>query len=300
MIVRDAMQTEVVTIQTGQTLSDAVMKMSTLEARRLIVVDGKRLVGLLTAQQVTQTFQKSSGPQTPWGTVFGATSTHVRDVMTRAVFTVLETDDLQVAICALLKRHVGGLPVLGEDGVLSGMLTLTDVLRVAACAPHPGLGQVRDHMSAGVVSVTPETPLSEAAARLTITRLRVMPVIAGPGHEPFFAGDRVLVGVLHQRDIHAAITHAEDGHGPTILGDRFFLGGQTVRDMMRPPGNRVLASAELTEAAQAMQKADVHGLPVVTDNGDLLGVITVSDILRAMVGDMVPVATLPAQREAHG
>lgn len=38
-----------------------------------------------------------------------------------------------------------------------------------------------------------------------------------------------------------------------------------------------------------MQRADVDGLPVVGDDGDLLGVITVSDVLRAMLGVSPPV-----------
>jgi CBS domain-containing protein len=300
MIVKDAMQTEVVTIQADQTLPEAVVKMGTLEARRLIVIDEQRLVGLLTAGEITRTLQKSSGSQTPWGIVFQAAFTHVRDIMTHEVFTVRETDDLHVAIRSLLEHHVGGLPVLGEDGVLSGMLTLTDVLKVAAQSPQPAWGRVGEHMSAGALSVTPEMPLSEAAARLTVTRLRVMPVIAGPGHEPFFTGSRVLLGVLHQRDIRTAITRADDGHGPTVLGDRFFLAGQTVRDLMRVPSAKILASATLTEAVRAMQQADVYGLPVISDEGDLLGVITVSDVLRLMIGDTRPasVATV-ARGEAH-
>ena len=305
MIVRDVMQTEMVTIQADQTLPDAVIKMGTLEARRLLVVDGKRLVGLLTSGEITQTLQKSSGPQTPWGIVFQAAFTHVRDIMTHQVYTVLETDDLQVAIHSMLEHHVGGLPVLGEGDVLSGMLTLTDVLKAAARDPQPGWGLVRDHMSAGVLSVTPEMPLSAAAARLTVTRLRVMPVTKGPGDEPFSTGSRALLGVLYQRDIRAAIIHAEDGHGPTVLGDRFFLGNLTVRDMMRPPKNEILVDAKVTEAVQAMQMADVYGLPVVGHDGDLLGVITVSDILRLMVGgtstasEISAVSTRP-QAETNG
>jgi CBS domain-containing protein len=230
--------------------------------------------------------------------------------MTTEVFAVLETDDLKVAIASLLKHHVGGLPVLGGGGLLSGILTLTDVLRAAVVqGAQPTWGLVRDQMSTVVLSVTPEMPLSEAAARMTVTRTRVMPVTAsliaaGPAstHTPpdphGRAGDgtrsavgrgRVLLGVLHLRDIRAAITHAEDGHGPTIMGDRFFLGGQTVRDMMRPPSATIHPDTELIGAVVAMQRADVHGLPVVGDGGGLMGVITVSDVLRAMLGVAPPV-----------
>ena len=255
MLVREFMQTEVVTIQASQTVPDAVVKMGTLEARQLLVTEEGRLVGLLTAGAITKTLQKSSGPQTLWGIVFEAAFTQVRDIMTTEVFAVLETDDLRVAIASLLKHHVGGLPVLDEGGLLSGILTLTDVLRAAVVQGfQPNWGLVRDQMSTVVVSVRPEMPLSEATARMTVTRTRVMPVtasliVAGPvstdiapdlpgqvghGTRSAASGGRELLGVLHQRDVRAAITQAEDGHGPTIMGDRFFLGSQTVHDMMRP------------------------------------------------------------------
>ena len=315
MLVRDLMQTEVVTILANQTVPDAVVRMGTLEARRLLVTEDGRLVGLLTAAAITRTLQESSGPQTPWSIVFQAASTRVRDVMTPEVYTVLETDDLRLAIASFLEHHVGGLPVLGEGGSLGGILTLTDVLKAAARGSQPGWGLVRDHMSAEVLSVTAQTPLAEAAARMTVTRLRVMPVVAGAGPSIHGEGGQVqegaatrspvLLGVLHQRDIRAATAHAEGGHGPTIMGGRFFLGAQTARDLMRPPSATILADATLTEAVRAMQLADVHGLPVVAGNGDLLGVITVSDVLRAMLGDALPASgasasSFLAHGETHG
>jgi CBS domain-containing protein len=48
--------------------------------------------------------------------------------------------------------------------------------------------------------------------------------------------------------------------------------------------------ALLVDALEAMLAADVHGLPVVGHGQTLLGVITVRDILRAVVG---PPVSLP-------
>lgn len=106
MLVKDLMQTEVVTVQADQTVPDAVVRMGTQEGRRLLVTEDGRLVGLLTAAAITRTLQKSSGPLTPWSIVFQAASTRVRDVMTPEVYTVLETDDLRLAIASFLEHHV--------------------------------------------------------------------------------------------------------------------------------------------------------------------------------------------------
>jgi CBS domain-containing protein len=51
----------------------------------------------------------------------------------------------------------------------------------------------------------------------------------------------------------------------------------------------VFAEDTLTEAVQDMLKTDVCGLPVVGGDGDLPGVITISNVMRVMVGATRPV-----------
>ena len=47
----------------------------------------------------------------------------------------------------------------------------------------------------------------------------------------------------------------------------------------------VRASAPLYEAAQLMDAHRVHGLPVLDQNGEIVGVLTQTDLLRAKVGE---------------
>lgn len=293
MLVRSAMQTKTVTIGAQDTLPEAVTMMQTLGVRRLLVLSGGTLVGLLTDGEVERALPQMSDQRTPWEFLCLAGKLQVGEIMRRDLFTARPDDDLKRAIATMLERHVGGLPVLYEDGTLVGILTLTDVLR-AAVQPVPAagllgwdapdwdeatLGTVREHMSIGAVTVSPDMPLADAAARLVVTRLRVLPVTQG----------RTLLGVLHQQDIRAAVDHQQVAHGSVLYGpglveNHFFLQGKTVRDLMCPPGAEVSVDAPLSEAMRAMLKADVHGLPVVdAGSHEFLGVITISDILRALL-----------------
>ncbi len=293
MLVRSAMQTKTVTIDAQDALPKAVTMMQTLGVRRLLVLSGGTLVGLLTDGEVERALPQMSDQRTPWEFLCLAGSLKVGEIMRRELFTARPDDDLRRAITTMLERHVGGLPVLYEDGTLVGILTLTDVLR-AAVQPVPAaglagwdapdwdeatLGTVREHMSTGAVTVSPDMPLAEAAARLVVTRLRVLPVTQG----------RTLLGVLHQQDIRAAVDHQQVAHGsvlhgPGLMENHFFLQGKTVRDLMCPPGAEVSVDAPLPEAMRAMLKADVHGLPVVdAGSHEFLGVITISDVLRALL-----------------
>ncbi|MFB9990409.1 CBS domain-containing protein [Deinococcus oregonensis] len=280
MLVQNAMHTQLVTINAQQTLPEAVILLQTLDVRRLLVLQDGCLVGLLTDGQVKRALSEVGTLRSAWDFAYRVGSRKVQEMMHSEVLTARPADDLNQAIRTMLNRHVGGLPVVGDAGSVVGLLTLTDVLRAVVAHPRPGLGTVRQHMSAEAVTVLPELPLSEAAARLVITRLRVLPVVR----------DQVLLGVLHEQDIRALMVRSSEAHGPTVMEDHFYLEGKTVAELMTPPTAEVSGDALLVDALEAMLAADVHGLPVVGDGHTLLGVITVRDILGALIAPTVHLA----------
>jgi CBS domain-containing protein len=270
VFVKDFMQPTTLTIGARESLPAAVLSMQTLGVRRLLVLQESRLVGLLTDGAVSRALPRLTAAATPWEYTFQAACQRVSEVMRPDLFTVQPGDSLDHAIGVLLEQHVGGLPVVDVRGILVGLLSVTDVLRAALAHPQACWGKVGEHMSAETITVPPDMPLAEAAARLAVTRLRVLPVVE----------NGLLLGVLHEQDIGAAL--AEAVHAPTFPGDQFSLKG-SCRDLMKPPGAQILKQAPFTEAIQVMLSADVHGLPVVDLGQRLLGVITVSDVLRTLL-----------------
>jgi acetoin utilization protein AcuB len=53
----------------------------------------------------------------------------VADTMTQGPEAVSPDDDIQTAVSVLLKRKIGALPVVAEDGRLAGILSAVDLLR---------------------------------------------------------------------------------------------------------------------------------------------------------------------------
>ena len=141
--------------------------------------------------------------------------------------------------------------------------------------------KIKSSMTRDVITVRPEDSLPDAAAKLSITRLHALPVIDG---------ENKLLGLLLERDVLAAVTraHPEPSDVPLYQLARFVLPGLTVREVMKPPSATVRPNILLKEAARQMLEHGVYGLPIVDDENELLGVFTVTDMLRAVTqGDLV-------------
>lgn len=94
---------------------------------------------------------------------------------------------------------------------------------------------------------------------------------------PVLDANRQLIGLVSERNLLTTF-NVDDGRVRDSLSKR-------VSDVMSTP---VVAAAPVTDIrriARVMLDRDVDGVPVVNDNGALLGFISRSDILRAVITD---------------
>lgn len=103
----------------------------------------------------------------------------VSDYMTTSLLTFKPDTDVMTAIGALVKHGHSGAPVCDERGILVGMLSEKDCLKVAVVANYEGVspGLVRDFMSAQVSALSPEMSLLEAASRFLDAPYKRFPVV---------------------------------------------------------------------------------------------------------------------------
>lgn len=126
------------------------------------------------------------------------------------------------------------------------------------------LGEVRcgDIMSTKVRSTTAETPLSDAIAELAANHLKVLPVVDS---------DNRVVGILTQTDIVAKGVAA----GATET--------RKVADVMTKPARSARADMSLADLVPLMADGGLHHLPVTDADEKLVGVITQSDVIGALM-----------------
>lgn len=116
-----------------------------------------------------------------------------------------------------------------------------------------------DLMAQPVVGLPPEATLADARTLLTERGFRHLPVL----------GKRVLSGLVSDRDLLRAAARGESDDTPLhdIMVERVLVASPTT---------------ELREAAVAMLRARVGCLPVLDGAGTPVGILTRSDLLRAL------------------
>jgi CBS domain-containing protein len=134
--------------------------------------------------------------------------------------------------------------------------------------------QVRDVMTAEVATVSPDATYREVVNVITGRRIGGVPVVDGTGH---------VLGVVSEADV---LHKLEAGGHPERR--RLFASArrtakaraEVARDLMTAPAVTVGLYEPVVSAAKLMDGKRVKRLPVVDDDGRLVGIVTRGDLLK--------------------
>lgn len=130
---------------------------------------------------------------------------------------------------------------------------------------------VRQWMTTQVISVGPKVPITEAHQIMKENDIRRLPVI----------DDGMLVGIVTIGDIREA---SPSGATTLSIWELNYLWSQIkIKDVMTRKVYTVGPDEPLINAAQIMLDKKVSGLPVVSGDGEVVGIITESDVFRMLV-----------------
>ncbi len=113
-----------------------------------------------------------------------------------------------------------------------------------------------------IISVLPDTPLMELVATIAARRIGAVLVLNDGGH---------LVGIVSERDVVKALA---------VKGPE--LHKVNAGDVMTANVTTVSSATTITETMELMDRGYFRHLPVL-DEGSLVGIISVRDVVRARI-----------------
>jgi acetoin utilization protein AcuB len=128
--------------------------------------------------------------------------------------------------------------------------------------------KVRECMKSPVFTVTPETLISSALETMREKHVRRLPVVE----------DGKLVGLVTRNIIQEAVPATPEPL--TLWGLHYQLSCMKVRDVMITDVVAVHPDDTIKEVVASGEKHQIGTFPVVNDNGNLVGILTGTDLLH--------------------
>jgi len=126
MLVRDRMTSPVVTVGPKSSIHDALAVMKEKGIRRLPVVKGQTLVGIVTWTDLMRASPSPATSLSVWEISYLLMKAPVSEVMTKNVITTSPGATIEEVAVQMRQHKIGGLPVV-EDGVVVGIVTESDI-----------------------------------------------------------------------------------------------------------------------------------------------------------------------------
>jgi CBS domain-containing protein len=133
-LVKDWMTRDVITITPKTTLLEAHRLMSEHNIRRLPVMAGDRLVGIVTHGDIRGAEASDATSLSIWELNYLITRIKIKEVMTRNPITISQDATIDEAAQVMLEDKISGLPVVDADGKLVGIITESDIFRIVVQA----------------------------------------------------------------------------------------------------------------------------------------------------------------------
>ena len=181
----------------------------------------------------------------------------VADIMTAAPIVVEVPGSRSDAINIMVRNNLTGLPVIrSSDGKLMGVVSRSDVFRKV------DEDQLSLIMNKGCITVTPDTPVEEAAAIFSSKRIHRLPVVE----------DGKLVGIVTPTDMLRIVKEMKT----SLLAE----------DVIRTTCVTAYENEPLSYTVPAMRVSDVAALPVLDAHGKLVGILTDRDLFSDQVKNL--------------
>ena len=246
--IKDIMATEVAVVGPDQTMAMAATLMADDALSSLVVVENGNVTGIITEKDFLEKVVAKGKC---------ALDVKVRDIMSSPVITISPQETVFEAGQVVEEKRVKRLPVV-DGAKLVGIVTQTDLIRVLTS--YGMWADVAEIMNKNVASIQRNESVAEAASTMASRGISGIVVMDA---------ERVA-GIVTERDVLKKVIAAN--RDPAAV---------KMEEIMSTPVESVPPHFAIFTASRIMDRTNIRRL-VVEDNGWLCGIVTQTDIFRAI------------------
>lgn len=250
--VSEIMTTNLTTATVANSIQEVVEMMVAADVGRIIITHKEIPVGIFTEKDIMKRVVNSSTDPR---------KSPIKDVMTSPIRAVREETDIVEALGKMIRGKYRHLLVRGRRGKIVGIVSMRRILRLAVELGQ-GMNETKtlgSLASGQALSVDQSTSVSETV-ELMIEK-NVASIIVSVSGKP--------TGIFTERDVLKRVAAMGMDTNKT-----------QVSQVMTSPLVTMVESALIGEALAEMYRRDIRNMPVLAPGGELMGIVSMSDVLQ--------------------
>jgi diguanylate cyclase (GGDEF)-like protein/PAS domain S-box-containing protein len=247
------MSRDVITLEPKEILMSAVEKMNFNNVSCVVVVEDKKPTGILTERDIIQII----------GHNINLNVTRLVSVMKSPVIAISEEIDIPEAANLMVINSLRRLVVVDGEHNIIGIVTQTDIIKNLSIDSFISFKKAEQIMKRKIISLGRKDTVSAAVELMIKNHISCVLIIE----------DDKPVGIITERDITKSI--AENN----ILNN--------LEGIMNFPVFTADKDINLYDATKLMEKNKLRSLVIVDSEGDVIGIVTKSDIIKNLRADYV-------------
>lgn len=252
------MVTDVITIDKGDLVERAIELMERYRISHLPVTHESKLVGVLSARDMMDGLGSSRFERIP------ARRIYVSALMSEPPVTAKPDVSVAEAVRTMIDMGIGSLPVL-DAGKLVGIVTESDIIKLLN--PEGGVSEFlrKDHPR-----IMPNERAVHARAIMLERGARILPVV----------DSGKLIGLVTEMTLAKAFFEVRDRVEATYMDD--VARRVIIEDIMIESPPFIRSEADMSSVKEAFLDTGLPALPVINQDGKVIGVIERRSMLRLL------------------
>jgi signal-transduction protein with cAMP-binding, CBS, and nucleotidyltransferase domain len=250
--VKEIMTTQLTSAKISETISRVVEIMVSADVGRVIITDADVPVGIFTEMDVLKRVANKG---------IDLQETSIREVMTSPIQAVAEETHILDALGKMYQGNFRHLLVRGRRGTIVGIVSMRRILKIAVELGQ-GLSEtqtVGEIMSGQVLTVDEGCSISESTELMMRNNSSAVVVTQ----------EQRSKGIFTERDLMKRVINKVSDITKT-----------PVRDVMTVPLISMPRTTHIGEVLAEMYRRDIRNMPVQGDREELLGIVSMPDVLR--------------------